>query len=173
MTKSIIRRLAYISIVAISLFSLMLLGVMPVQEWFEVRDTKDELLDGDNKYTIEKTGERVDAKKQILFWSLPDVLIITIKRFSNSLEKNNALVEIPLADFDLSKHVIGYDNKSYVYDLYGICNHIGGVMGGHYTANIKTNNGWYHFNDRNVTKIADESKIISPMAYCLFFRKKK
>ena len=44
MTKSIIRRLAYISIVAISLFSLMLLGVIPVQEWFEVRDTKDELL---------------------------------------------------------------------------------------------------------------------------------
>ena len=44
MTKSIIRRLAYISIVAISLFSLMLLGVIPVEEWFEVRDTKDELL---------------------------------------------------------------------------------------------------------------------------------
>ena len=44
MTKPIIRRLAYISIVAISLFSLMLLGVIPVQEWFEVRDTKDELL---------------------------------------------------------------------------------------------------------------------------------
>ena len=44
MTKSIIRRLAYIGIVAISLFSLMLLGVIPVQEWFEVRDTKDELL---------------------------------------------------------------------------------------------------------------------------------
>lgn len=44
MTKSIIRRLAYISIVAVSLFSLMLLGVIPVQEWFEVRDTKDELL---------------------------------------------------------------------------------------------------------------------------------
>ncbi len=44
MTKSILRRLGYFSIVAISLFSLMLLGVIPVQEWFEVRDTKDELL---------------------------------------------------------------------------------------------------------------------------------
>jgi len=43
-TKSILRRLGYFSIVAISLFSLMLLGVIPVQEWFEVRDTKDELL---------------------------------------------------------------------------------------------------------------------------------
>ncbi len=44
MTKSILRRLGYFSIIAISLFSLMLLGVIPVQEWFEVRDTKDELL---------------------------------------------------------------------------------------------------------------------------------
>lgn len=134
--------------------------------------TKDELLDGDNQYTIEKTGERVDAKKQILFWSLPNVLIITIKRFSNSLEKNNALVEIPLADFDLSKHVIGYDNKSYVYNLYGICNHMGGVMGGHYTAYVKNaNKKWYHFNDQEITPI-EEEKLISPNAYCLFYCKK-
>ena len=44
MTKSILRRLGYLSIIAVSLFSLMLLGVIPVQELFEVRDTKDELL---------------------------------------------------------------------------------------------------------------------------------
>ena len=44
MTKSILRRLGYFSIIAVSLFSLMLLGVIPVQELFEVRDTKDELL---------------------------------------------------------------------------------------------------------------------------------
>ena len=44
MTKSILRPLGYFSIIAVSLFSLMLLGVIPVQELFEVRDTKDELL---------------------------------------------------------------------------------------------------------------------------------
>ena len=44
MTKSILRRLGYFSIIAVSLFSLMLLGGIPVQELFEVRDTKDELL---------------------------------------------------------------------------------------------------------------------------------
>ena len=44
MTKSILRRLGYFSIIAVSLFSLMRLGVIPVQEVFEVRDTKDELL---------------------------------------------------------------------------------------------------------------------------------
>ena len=44
MTRSILRRLGYLSFVAASLFSLMLLGVIPIQEWFEVRDTKNDLL---------------------------------------------------------------------------------------------------------------------------------
>ncbi len=44
MTRSILRRLGYVSIIAVSLLSLMLLGVIPIQEWFEVRDTKNELL---------------------------------------------------------------------------------------------------------------------------------
>ena len=44
MTRSILRRLGYASIIAISLLSLMLLGIIPIQEWFEVRDTKNELL---------------------------------------------------------------------------------------------------------------------------------
>ena len=33
-------------------------------------------------------------------------------------------------------------------------------------------NNWYHFNDRNVSKIS-ENVIRSPKAYCFFFRKKK
>ncbi len=44
MTRSILRRLGYISIIAVSLLSLMLLGIIPIQEWFEVRDTKNDLL---------------------------------------------------------------------------------------------------------------------------------
>jgi len=44
MTRSILRRLGYVSIIAVSLLSLMLLGIIPVQEWFEVRDTKNDLL---------------------------------------------------------------------------------------------------------------------------------
>ena len=44
---------------------------------------------------------------------------------------------------DLSKYVKGYDKKSYVYDLYGICNHGGNTWGGHYTAYVKNaDNNW-------------------------------
>jgi len=135
--------------------------------------TKVEVLEGDNKYETD-SGERVVAHKQILFWSLPEILIISIKRFSNSVKKNQSLVNFPLADLDMSKYVVGYDKESYVYDLYGICNHGGSVFGGHYTASIKNaNEKWYSFNDATITEIKDKSKLISPKAYCFFYRKKK
>ncbi len=135
---------------------------------------EDEKMCGENAWYNDKTKQKEDVLKTLQFWSLPSILIIDLKRFNKiNFRKNDCYVDIPLSPIDLSKYVIGYQKESYVYELYGICNHSGNVMGGHYTANVKTKNGWYHFNDRNVTKIADESKIISPMAYCLFFRKKK
>ena len=57
------------------------------------------------------------------------------------------------------------------YNLFGICNHMGGVQGGHYTAFVKNaNNNWYHFNDTNVSKI-NEKNLKSQFAYCFFYRK--
>ena len=45
-------------------------------------------------------------------------------------------------------------------------------MGGHYTAYVKNaNNKWYHYNDTNVSEIA-ENKVINPKGYCYFYRKK-
>ena len=136
--------------------------------------TRIEILDGDNKYENEKTGKKEVAKKQMLFWSLPEIFIITLKRFSNSVNKNQALVHFPLENLDMSPYVVGYDKFSYNYDLCGICNHSGGVFGGHYTAYVKNANGqWYHFNDSSVDPINDTSKLISPKSYCFFYRKKK
>ena len=133
--------------------------------------TKKERLDDDNQY-INDEGIKVVAK-QIEFWKFPDVLIITLKRFTNSVEKNLCLVDFPLDNLDLSKYVVGYDHKSFNYELYGICNHSGGVMGGHYYAYVKNaNNKWYHFNDSRVQEIK-EDKLKTPAAYCFFYRKKK
>jgi len=134
--------------------------------------TEDEILTGDNKVFNEETKEKEDAIKQIRFWSLSDILIITLKRFSNTGTKNDINVDFPLEDFDLTKFVIGYNKNSYKYELYGICNHMGGVLGGHYTSYVKnSNNKWYHFNDQSVDEI-DESEIKSEKAYCFFYRKK-
>jgi ubiquitin C-terminal hydrolase len=60
----------------------------------------------------------------------------------------------------------------YKYELYGVCNHSGSTMGGHYTAYVKNANGkWYHFNDTSVTEVS-ETSIVTPKAYVLFYRKK-
>jgi ubiquitin carboxyl-terminal hydrolase 8 len=133
--------------------------------------TKKELLDEDNQY-INDEGKKVVAK-QIEFWKFPEVLIITLKRFTNSVRKNNCLVDFPLNNLDLSKYVVGYDPKSFKYELYGICNHVGSITGGHYYANVKNaNNKWYEFNDATVKEIS-ESTVKTPATYCLFYRKKK
>ena len=135
--------------------------------------SKEEELDGDNMIFNEKTNKKEKMSKKITFWSLPNILVVTLKRFTNSNRKNRELIDFPLDNFDLTKYVIGYDKNSYVYELYGICNHSGGPTGGHYTSFVKNANGkWYHFNDTNVTEVLDTSLLKTPKAYCFFYRKK-
>ena len=83
------------------------------------------------------------------------------------------MIDFPLNNLDLSKYVIGYNKETYIYDLYAVCNHSGSVLGGHYTSFVKNaNNKWYHYNDTNVTEVTDERHIVSPKAYCFFYRKR-
>ena len=132
-----------------------------------------ELLTGDNAWFNAKTQQKEPAQRKICFWSLPEVLIIDLKRWHGHTHKTHQLVKAPLENANFSKYVKGYNAAAYVYDLFGVCNHGGGVQGGHYTAYIKNANGkWYDFNDTNVNEMSAE-KIISPHSYCLFYRKKK
>jgi len=131
-----------------------------------------ELLDGDNKWFNEKTNSKESVKRGIIFWSLPEVLIIDLKRWNGYTRKNNNIVHTPLENVDFSKYVKGYNKETYIYDLYGVCNHHGGVQGGHYTAFVKNANGkWYHYNDTRVNEVPD-NKVITQQTYCLFYRKK-
>ena len=135
--------------------------------------TATEKLDGDNKILNDKTDEKEEAEKNIRFWSLPEVLVVTIKRFDNNGRKNQQMVDFPLENLDMREHIVGYDKDSYIYDLYGICNHSGGTAGGHYTAYVKNaNDKWYHFNDTNCNEI-DLGSLKTPYAYCFFYRKQK
>jgi len=132
-----------------------------------------ELLEGENGWYNEETKERMDVRKKIQFWSFPNVLVIDIKRFTQRLLKNQILVNFPIEELDLSNYVIGYKKDMYKYELYGVCNHSGSTMGGHYTAHVKNANGkWYHFNDTSVTEVGVHESIITPKAYVLFYRRK-
>lgn len=135
---------------------------------------KSDILMGDNAWYNEKTKKKEDIKKELSFWNFPKILVITLKRFSpDGLMKMNHLVKFPIDNLNLSNYVRGYNPKSYIYDLYGVCNHIGGISGGHYTANIRTlKNEWIHYNDSEIEKIENPQDVITSMAYCLFYRKK-
>jgi ubiquitin C-terminal hydrolase len=133
-----------------------------------------EILEGENAWYNENTKQKEDIQKKISFWSFPTILVIDLKRFNSRNMKNQLLVSFPLDNFDLSEYVVGYKKNTYIYELYGVCNHSGSVLGGHYTSYVKNaNNKWYHFNDTSVTEVSLISSIISPKAYTLFYRKKK
>jgi len=134
--------------------------------------TKTEYLNGDNAWFNEKTGKKEDIKKRITFWNFPKVLVISLKRFSpDGQHKLNSMIDFPLENLDLSKYVSGYSASTFKYDLYGICNHSGGVMGGHYTSFVKhIDEKWIHFNDTNVEILDNSQNVKTPLAYCLFYR---
>jgi ubiquitin C-terminal hydrolase len=130
-----------------------------------------ETLEGENAWFCEEKEKKINIKKKIQLWSLPNILVIDFKRFNNQSKKNQILITFP-TDLDLSKYVIGYKPESYKYELYGVCNHSGSVMGGHYTSFIKNANGkWYHFNDNEVSELGTNDSIVSPKAYVLFYKK--
>ena len=133
---------------------------------------KDEELCNDNAWFNDKTNRKEDVKKNTVFWSLPNILIVHLKRFNNANRKIHTMVTTPITDVDFSKWISGYNASEYIYDLFGTGNHSGSVLGGHYTANVKNANGkWYSFNDTRVEEITENS-VITQHTYCLFYRKK-
>ena len=160
-------------------FSVLSLSLPQTQGAFSLSDCFDlycepELLSeaNGNAWMNDKTNTKEDVQRRIGFWSLPNVLIIDLKRWNGYTKKNHTMINVPLNNADFSKYVKGYNAASYVYDLFGVCNHSGGAQGGHYTAFIKNANGkWYDFNDTLVAEIKEEN-VISPYSYCLFYRKK-
>jgi ubiquitin carboxyl-terminal hydrolase 8 len=134
--------------------------------------TKTEYMTGENAWFNEKSGKKEDIKKRITFWNLPKILVISLKRFSpDGTQKLNSQIQFPLENLDLSRYVNGYNASIYKYNLYGICNHSGGVMGGHYTSFVKhIDNKWVHFNDTNVEIVENPQSMVTPLAYCLFYR---
>lgn len=118
-----------------------------------------------------RLNEKEEVEKKITFWSFPNILMISLKRFNNNGKKKHSIVNSPIT-LDLTKYVEGYNKESYIYDLYGICTHSGlGISGGHYWAQIKNANGkWYKFNDTQVTEIPNNIPSMQG-AYCLFYRK--
>lgn len=133
--------------------------------------TETEILDGDNKWFCDKTKQYYEANKKTIFWKLPNILIVSFKRFDNFSNKKNLKIDFPLESLDLTKYCLGYDKHKSYFDLFGICNHSGNSNSGHYYSYCKNqNNKWYEFNDELVKEI-NINNVITNNAYVLFYRK--
>jgi ubiquitin C-terminal hydrolase len=138
-----------------------------------------ELMQGDNAWFNSTTNKYQDVKRGTMYWSLPNIMIIDLKRVQyteRGAVKISIPVEIPLTGLNMSSFVNGYKRDSYIYDLYAVCNHHGSSSGGgHYTATICTaSNVWYAFNDENVKQVEMKGNTItSNLPYCLFYRKRQ
>jgi hypothetical protein len=123
---------------------------------------KAEVMDGDNKINCEECKTKRICHKRLLLKSLPNILVISLKRFEFDYEtmlksKLNKYFEFPfqlnMKDYMMESHT----EECTEYDLTGIVIHNGVSEFGHYYDLIKgPDNKWYKFNDENITNFKEE-----------------
>uniref|UniRef100_A0A8C6X9T8 Ubiquitin carboxyl-terminal hydrolase n=1 Tax=Naja naja TaxID=35670 RepID=A0A8C6X9T8_NAJNA len=149
-----------------------------LQECIELFTTM-ETLEEENPWYCPTCKKEQLATKKLDLWSLPEILIIHLKRFSYtkfSREKLDTLVEFPIQGLDFSDFIIKpqkeMDASLYKYDLIAVSNHYGGLRDGHYTtfARNKDTGTWFYFDDSSVSAVSN-NQIESKAAYVLFYQR--
>ncbi|XP_059548047.1 ubiquitin carboxyl-terminal hydrolase 31 isoform X2 [Myotis daubentonii] len=160
--------------------------------------TKEERLAPDDAWRCPHCKQLQQGSITLSLWTLPDVLIVHLKRFRQEGDRRVKLqnmVKFPLTGLDMTPHVVkrsqsswslpshwspwrrpyglGRDPEDYVYDLYAVCNHHGTMQGGHYTAYCKNSvDGlWYCFDDSDVQQLS-EDEVCTQTAYILFYQRR-
>lgn len=108
-------------------------------------------------------------------WSVPNYLIINLKRFDNTGKKIHTHINFPIDELNITSHISSQkqDPNNYIYTLYAVNYHSGNAQGGHYWSSCKNlDNNWYLFNDGNVSRIHKTDELITKDAYILFYYRK-
>ncbi|CAO2651374.1 Nn.00g039440.m01.CDS01 [Neocucurbitaria sp. VM-36] len=139
--------------------------------------SKSEVLSEDNAWYCNRCKELRRATKTLDIWTVPDILIIHLKRFSGHRsfrDKIEELVDFPVEGLDLSGKVGFPEGKDLTYDLFAVDNHYGGLGGGHYTATAQNffDKQWYDYNDSIVSRCDSGQKAVTRAAYLLFYRRR-
>ncbi|XP_019731369.1 ubiquitin carboxyl-terminal hydrolase 31 [Hippocampus comes] len=160
--------------------------------------TKEEQLAPDDAWRCPHCKQLQQGRIKLSLWTLPDVLILHLKRFRQEGDrrvKMQNMVRFPLMGMDMAPHVVkrsqsswslpshwspwrrpyglGRNPDDFLYDLYAVCNHHGGMHGGHYTACCKNSvdGQWYCFDDSEVAPVADDD-VCQQTAYILFYQRR-
>ncbi|KAF0288994.1 Ubiquitin carboxyl-terminal hydrolase 2 [Amphibalanus amphitrite] len=145
-------------------------GQVRLQACFDLF-TKEEVLDGDEKTTCSKCQTRQKCTRSLSIQKFPRILVVHLKRFSPQERfrgKLNTTVDFSVNGLDLSPYSAGQTPCR--YSLYGVANHSGTLLSGHYTAHCRHpyTAEWYEYNDSRV-HVMDQRNVNSGKAYVLFF----
>ncbi|XP_074168034.1 ubiquitin carboxyl-terminal hydrolase 43 isoform X2 [Sminthopsis crassicaudata] len=160
--------------------------------------TKEEQLAPDDAWKCPHCKVLQQGMVKLSLWTLPDILIIHLKRFcqvGGRRNKLSTLVKFPLYGLNMAPHVAkrnfgqeclnswpSWEQASclpnscsldFLYDLYAVCNHHGSMQGGHYTAYCRNSldGQWYSYDDSTVEPVL-EDEISTQGAYILFYQKR-
>ncbi|KAK7077081.1 Ubiquitin carboxyl-terminal hydrolase 19 [Halocaridina rubra] len=147
--------------------------------------TQPENLSEGDSWRCPRCKKPVEATKQMSIWRLPHVLIIQLKRFSFKYvlysDKIDKFVQYPIRGLNLRPYMsVEPDDGPAIYDLYGVINHMGRLLGGHYTAYARTvakhdsrlsEIDWRLFDDSRVN-FCQESRVVNEQAYLLLYRRR-
>lgn len=154
--------------------------------------TKEEKLGQDDLWYCPRCKKHQQATKRFDLWKVPDILVVHLKRFSNSRtlrDKIDTFVDFPLEGLDLTAKVgehrvakklaaEGVDiselglhetDDGLIYDLYAVDEHLGGLGGGHYRAYAEnhTTRDWYHFDDSYVSHARPQQAVVRIYVFLL------
>uniref|UniRef100_A0A096MEQ4 ubiquitinyl hydrolase 1 n=1 Tax=Poecilia formosa TaxID=48698 RepID=A0A096MEQ4_POEFO len=161
--------------------------------------TKEEQLAPDDAWKCPHCKQLQQGMVKMSLWTLPDILILHLKRFRQVGERRNklsTLVRFPLTALNMAPHVAKSSQRSSsssrkqtsgqthppadsllpqdcLYDLYAVCNHHGGMHGGHYTAYCRNSvdGQWYSYDDSSVD-LVPEDEVCTKGAYILFYQRR-
>jgi ubiquitin carboxyl-terminal hydrolase 2/21 len=134
-----------------------------------------EVLDDKSLYKCSGCCKDVRAMKQMSFFSVPEVLVVSIKRFRSygnfSDKVSTPVVFQPTLDmgpYVTAAAAAGGYNGSMLFKLVGVVNHQGNMHGGHYTADTLgvLDGHWASFSDE-VIRPAQRPDF--RLAYVLFY----
>jgi len=152
---------------------------MQVYDCFDLFCTEEKLASSDSWY-CSKCKKHRQATKTLEIWSLPPVLILHLKRFSQEADqyfsdKLSTQIDFPIEDLDLGDYVLDpLSKENALYDLCAVTNHYGGIGSGHYTAYARNeaDGKWYEFDDDAVSHVPNVSYVCGNAAYVLFYLRK-
>ncbi|XP_064607278.1 ubiquitin carboxyl-terminal hydrolase 15-like isoform X2 [Liolophura sinensis] len=149
--------------------------VIQLDDCLKLFTTKEKLGENDPWY-CPQCKKHQQATKKFDIWSLPNILVIHLKRFSYNKywrDKIDALVEFPARGLSLKKYILNHEHSPAIYDLIAVSNHYGGMGGGHYTAygKNKDDGEWYYYDDSTVTHSSEEN-VVTKAAYVLVYQKR-